>query len=75
MRDNTRLPAFNAWSRGIDKNTKTDLLTNNLLEQIAGKRYDIYDTDDDPIWTIIGSLTASERRKFIKGVDKILIEN
>lgn len=72
MKDNTRQAALEAWSQCLDHNTAIDAKINGLLEDIAGNRYSIYEQDDDPIYTIIGSLTASERRKFIKGVEAIL---
>ena len=72
MKDHTRQKAFDKWCEGIDKNTDTDRKTNDLLEEIAGRKYNIYEQDDDPIYTIIGNLTASERRRFIKGVNEIL---
>lgn len=75
MIDKTRMQAFNAWAKCLDSNSKIDSAINDLLERIAGKRYDIYYQDDDPIWTIIGSLTASERRIFIRGVDQIISKN
>ena len=72
MQDKTRIQAFNAWSKCLEYNTSIDIEINDLLENIAGNRYNIYYSDDDPIWTILGSLTASERRRFIKGVDLII---
>ena len=70
----TRSEALEMWYKGSYLNARTDHLTNQLLENIAGSRYNIYQSDDDPIYTIIGSLTNSERRKFIKGVQKIIQE-
>lgn len=72
MKDNTRMKALNAFGKDIEYSAAADFKTNDLLKEIAGKRYDIYFQDDDPIWTIIGSLTASERRRFIKGVEEIV---
>ena len=72
MKNPTREQAMAVWSDGTEINTRTDFETNDLLEEIAGKRYDIYEQDDDPIYTIIGNLTASERRRFIKGVRQII---
>lgn len=72
----TREAALDAWEYGAisDKaNSRTDGLTNDLLETIAGKRYMTdFNSDPDPIYTTIGNLTASERRRFIKGVHKIM---
>lgn len=74
----TRDEAMNAWEYGAisDKaNSKTDGLTNDLLMEIAGKRYmPDFESDPDPIYTTIGNLTAAERRRFIKGVNKIMEE-
>ena len=53
MKDHTRTAALEAFWRGIEKNAKTDYMTNVLLESIAGKRYDIYEQDNNPIWTIV----------------------
>ena len=71
MKDNTRAAAFKAWEYCLE-NAVWDYKINDLLVDIAGKKYDIYEQDDDPIYTIIGSLTASERRRFIKGVEEII---
>ena len=70
----TRSAAMDIWCKGSYLNARTDYLTNQLLENIAGTRYNVYFSDDDPIYTIIGNLTNSERRKFIKGVQKIIQE-
>lgn len=74
MKDNTRQAALEAWSQCLNHNMAIDFEINELLEDIAGNRYSIYEQDDDPIYTIIGCLTASERRRFIKGVKEILNE-
>ncbi len=70
----TRIAAFNAWSMCLEGTAKQDAAINDTLMSIAGKRYDIYDQDDDPIWTIIGCLTASEQRRFIREVQRIMKE-
>lgn len=73
----TRDEAMNAWEYGAisDKaNSKTDGLTNDLLMEIAGKKYMMPEQDSDHIYTTIGNLTAAERRRFIKGVNKIMEE-
>lgn len=72
MKDNTREAALNAWCKCLESTEEVDFAINDLLVDIAGSRYNIYEHDDDPIYTIIGCLTASERRKFIKGVEAIL---
>ena len=69
-----RNKALDAWAKCCEYDTRIDFEINDLLERIAGARYAIYESDDDPIWTIIGSLTASECRTFIAGVDKIINE-
>ena len=72
----TREAALDAWEYGAISNKangRTDGLTNDLLETIAGKRYMTdFNSDPDPIYTTIGNLTASERRRFIKGVIEIV---
>ena len=72
MKDNTREAALEAWWACIELNARADYKVNDLLEKIAGAKYNVYESDDDPIYTIIGNLTASERRRFIKGAKEIL---
>lgn len=72
MKDNTRQAALEAWWTCIELNERADYKVNDLLEKIAGAKYNVYESDDDPIYTIIGNLTASERRRFIKGAKEIL---
>lgn len=69
-----RNEAMEAWAKCFEYGNKIDYAINDLLEEIAGPKYSIYEQDDDPIWTIIGSLTASECRAFISGVEKIIKE-
>ena len=64
--------AFDAFNYGVAFNADTDFATCGLHEEIARKRYAIYDHDDDPIWTITSNFTNSERRRFIKGVIEIV---
>lgn len=63
--------AMAAWRKGIERNNETDFKTNNLLEKIAGAKYKVYETSNDPIYDVVQNLTNSERRRFIKGVEKI----
>lgn len=72
MKNRLREAALEAWWTGVEQDARTDALTNDLLEDIAGKRYEIYFQDDNPIYTIIGNLTNSERRRYIKGVKQII---
>ena len=67
-----RTKALDKFNDGIFHSSEADFKTNDLLEEIAGKRYDIYESDDDPIYTILGTLTNSKLRRFIKGVDEII---
>ena len=70
----TREEAMNWWAElaiGDNCTMKTDIAVNEWLEEIAGKRYEIYDQLEDQIWGIIGSLTNSERRRFIEGCQRI----
>ena len=72
MKRKLREQALDKFMEGTEKSVKTDAATCDLLEHIAGKRFDIYFSDDDPIYTILGTLTNSELRQFIKGVDEII---
>ena len=75
LNNKLRNEAMDAWAKCLEYDNKIDFAINDLLEKIAGPKYAIYNQDDDPIWTIIGSLTASECRAFISGVDKIVNES
>lgn len=74
LNNKLRNKAMDAWSKCLEYDNKIDFAINDLLEKIAGRKYDIYEHDDDPIWTIIGSLTSAECRAFISGVEKIINE-
>lgn len=59
---------------GDNANEKSDFAGCDLLDEVCGRLY-IYnhpDEDDDYIWTSIGNLTNSERRRLIKGCIKII---
>ena len=79
MKNPTREAAMNAWysaAASDQANETTDSMVNELLDDIAGNRsYSLAYYDDDPIYTIIGNLTASEQRRFIKEANKILNEH
>ena len=73
MKRKLREQALDKFFEGIDHSIEADSRTNDLLMDIAGSRYNIYEADDDPIYTILGTLTNSELRRFIKGVNKIIM--
>ena len=73
MKRKLREQALDKFFEGIDHSIEADGQTNYLLMDIAGSRYNIYEADDDPIYTILGTLTNSELRRFIKGVNKIIM--
>lgn len=70
--DDLTIKAIQAFWYGIHFNIDTDIATCTLHEDIAGDRYSIYDTDDDPIVTITSHFTNAEKRKFIQGVIDIV---
>ena len=63
--------ALNAWAELAFKDMRTDSAVNDLLEKIAGSKYLTSEEDDDPIWTTINNLTNAERRRFLKGCERI----
>ncbi|WP_026664845.1 hypothetical protein [Butyrivibrio sp. FC2001] len=67
----TTQSALEAWEELAFKNMRTDSAVNDLLEEIAGSKYLTSEEDDDPIWTTIRNLTNSERRRFLKGCERI----
>lgn len=55
-------------------NARSDFAGCDLLDKVCGNDY-IYnhpEADDDYIWTAIGNLTNSKRRKLIKGCIEII---
>jgi len=61
--------ALEIWGVLACYNSKTDLMVNDLLEEIAGEKYVV--DDDDPIYTTIKNLSEEERQAFIEGCEKI----
>lgn len=58
--------AMETWIELAYKNSRTDALVNELLEQIAGDKYNDYEELDDPIWTIINRLDTAELFTFLE---------
>jgi hypothetical protein len=63
--------AMNEWCRLAFENARTDAEVNDLLQEIAGDKYDDYEELDDPIWTIINRLNTAELFSFLEGCEGI----
>lgn len=65
--------AYTIWYNCVYMNNTADAACNDLLEDIckqSGKSY--YNIEEDPIYYTIFNLTNSQRRRFIKGCEKII---
>lgn len=63
--------ALNRWQELAFRNCSTDILVNDLLQRIAGEKYDDYEELDNPIVTIIYRLTTDELIDFLSGCKHI----
>lgn len=63
--------AFTIWQELAFRSVRTDAEVNDLLQEIAGEKYNDYDELDDPIWEIINRLTEEELDEFIRRSDLI----
>lgn len=63
--------AMNEWCRLAFENARTDAEVNDLLQEIAGDKYDDYEELDDPIWTIINRLDNAELFDFLERCEAI----
>ena len=63
--------AMVAWEELALLDMDTDREVNDLLEEIAGEKYRTLEDTNDPIYLTIYALTNSERRRFLKGCEKI----
>ncbi len=63
--------ALQRWQELAFRNCETDWAVNELLERIAGEKYDDYEELDDPIVEIIDRLTEEELDAFIAEAKKI----
>ncbi len=70
--ENLRKKAFDTWAELAYRDTESDYQVNKLLEEIAGPKYDIYESSDDPIFDIINSLSADELFNFLEGCEGIM---
>lgn len=70
--ENLRKKAFDTWAELAYRDTESDYQVNKLLEEIAGPKYNIYDSSDDPIFDIINSLSADELFNFLEGCEGIM---
>ena len=70
--ENLRKKAFDTWAELAYRDTESDYQVNKLLEEIAGPKYDIYESSDDPIFDIINSLSAAELFNFLEGCEGIM---
>lgn len=59
--------AFERWQELAYRNCETDFRVNDLLEQIAGDKYNDYDELDNPIVEIINRLDEDELDSFLCG--------
>ena len=67
-----RKKAFDTWAELAYKDAESDYQVNKLLEEIAGPKYNIYETSDDPIFNIINSLNTAELFDFLEGCEGIM---
>lgn len=66
--------AMERWSELAFRNCSTDMQVNDLLERIAGDKYNDYDELDNPIWEIINRLDNEELDTFLIGC-KLIDDN
>ena len=70
-REEANQEALDRWAELACYNGATDAAVNDLLEEIAGEKYEKYEDYEDPIWEIIRSLSDEELDEFIDGCDYI----
>ena len=58
--------AMAAWEELAYINSRTDSMVNDLLEEIAGSKY-----DDDSVYATMENLSEEERGSFLEGCKKI----